>query len=278
MSTDPKPITSTGTIGTFLTKGGCSHTLFRVLNRAYGQSLEPEEKASDQLVGGLASHGYQCGMIWGSALAAGAEAFRRYGAGAEAETKTIFAAQRIVDAFRELAGVTDCADITGIDETLTPMQLTKYFLFKGGAVGCFGMAAHYAPVALREINTAFAEMRADVPAGPVSCAAVLARKMGASDGHAAMAAGFAGGIGLSGGACGALGAAVWLSELENVNAGGKVAFKSKPALNRISRFLKCTDYEFECSKIVGRRFASVADHARHVCDGGCAPLIDELAK
>jgi hypothetical protein len=39
---------------------------------------------------------------------------------------------------------------------------------------------------------------------------LIARKMGESDMHAVMASGFAGGIGLCGGACGALGAA-WIS-------------------------------------------------------------------
>jgi hypothetical protein len=48
----------------------------------------------------------------------------------------------------------------------------------------------------------------EAPAQPVSCAALLAHKMGLSDLQATMAAGFAGGIGLSGGACGALGVAM----------------------------------------------------------------------
>jgi hypothetical protein len=70
------------------------------------------------------------------------------------------------------------------------------------------MAARYAPVALREIDAALSDPTVEAPHGPLSCAAVLARKMGAVDQHAVMAAGLAGGIGLSGGACGALGAAV----------------------------------------------------------------------
>jgi len=266
-----------GTVGTFLTKGACSHTLFRVLNRALGHSLEEEERASDQLAGGLASHGYQCGMLWGSALAAGAEARRRFGAAPEAEARAILAAQRIMDSFRTQNSVTDCVDITGLSESSTPMQMTGYFLLKGGVVGCFRMAARYAPVALQEINAAFAEERTDVPSAPVSCAAVLARKLGASDTHAIMAAGFAGGIGLSGGACGALGAAIWLLEMNHLKSGGKSRLKPKHAMDLISRFLKCTDYEFECAKIVGRRFESIADHARHVCDGRCSKLIDELS-
>ena len=45
-----------------------------------------EEHAAAPLAGGIMQHGYQCGMIWGAALAAGAQAYRLYGAGAQAET------------------------------------------------------------------------------------------------------------------------------------------------------------------------------------------------
>jgi hypothetical protein len=45
----------------------------------------------------------------------------------------------------------------------------------------------------------------------------------------------------------------------------------------IDHFLKQTDYEFECSEIVGRKFENVADHARYLKEGGCSELIESLA-
>jgi hypothetical protein len=45
----------------------------------------------------------------------------------------------------------------------------------------------------------------------------------------------------------------------------------------IERFLKITDFEFECSKIVGRRFANVADHADYLRAGGCSKIIEVLS-
>ena len=49
--------------------------------------------------------------------------------------------------------------------------------------------------------------------------------MGVSDLHVTMAAGFAGGIGLSGGGCGALGAAIWITGMNKIKAGvEKVSF------------------------------------------------------
>jgi hypothetical protein len=265
------------TVRTFLSRGTCSQTLLCVLNRAFEHPLGPEERASDPLAGGIAQHGYQCGMLWGAALAAGAEAHRRFGAGPQAEARAIVAAQRIVDSFRAQNHEINCLEITGMNESSSALQLTTYFLFKGGTIGCFRMAARYAPVALRETTAAFAEPQVDAPAAPVSCAALLARRLGASDQHAVMAAGLAGGIGLSGGACGALGAAIWLMGLKTLEQGGKVGFKSAEVLDLIDRFVKCSKYEFECSAIVGRRFESVADHACHVGQGGCSKILDVLA-
>ncbi len=96
--------------------------------------------------------------------------------------------------------------------------------------------------------------------------------------HAVMAAGFAGGIGFSAGACGALGAAIWIiginSGMEEV---GNIEFKNPQATHAIDRFMKCTDFEFECSQIVGRRFESVGDHAGYLRDGGCSTVIEVLA-
>ncbi len=96
--------------------------------------------------------------------------------------------------------------------------------------------------------------------------------------HVVMAAGLAGGIGLSGGACGALGAAIWILGMKSLRDGdAKVSFKAPAASQLIERFLKCTDYEFECSTIVGRTFDGVGDHADYVCKGGCSKIIEALA-
>nr|NQU91272.1 hypothetical protein [Bacteroidota bacterium] len=59
----------------FLTVGACSHLLFHILNREFGHPKEDEEYASDPLAGGIMQQGYQCGLLWGSALAVGAEAY-----------------------------------------------------------------------------------------------------------------------------------------------------------------------------------------------------------
>jgi hypothetical protein len=58
---------------------------------------------------------------------------------------------------------------------------------------------------------------------------------------------------------------------------GKIDFKNPRALDAIDKFIKCTDYEFQCSKIVGRRFDNIDDHATYLRDGGCSKIIEVLA-
>jgi hypothetical protein len=242
-----------------------------VVDRAYGFPLEAEERASGPLAGGIARNGYQCGMVWGSTLAAGAEVHRRLGVGPRAEVIAIAAAQRVVSSFREQNGATDCFDLTETDFN-SGAQRWKYLL-TGEAVGCFRMAARYAPVAKAEIDTALAADVPEVPTLPVSCAALLARRMGATEAHQVMAAGFAGGVGLSGGGCGALGAAVWLEAMDRP---GGFRDLEAAAARTIDRFRAAACGRFECAEIVGRTFESVRDHAAYLGEGGCSRLIDAI--
>lgn len=249
-----------------------------VVDDSFDHTLELEEKAVNPLAGGIMQHGYQCGMLWGTTLAAGAEAYQRFGPGPQAETAAMKASQRLVDSFRMRYDYIDCLELTGLDwRDLSAQKVLKYFV-TGGVIRCFGMAGKYAPVAFDEINTALSEEPIEAPCSPVSCATMLAQKMGVSEEHAVMAAGLAGGIGLSGGACGALGAAIWIIQMnsskeENRNLG----FENPKAMAAIERFVECTDCEFECSEIVGRKFESIGDHADHLHAAGCSEIIEALA-
>jgi len=249
-----------------------------VLDRAFEHPLELEENATAPFAGGIVQHGYQCGMIWGATLAAGAEAYRRHGSGPKAEAAAIRAAQRVVESFRTRHDEINCLEITDIDKTSSTWEMINFFLIKGGTIGCFRMASWYAPLAFDEITTALSDEVVEAPSPPVSCAAMLARKMGESSLHAVMASGFAGGIGLCGGACGALGAAIWILGMKiGKEEGGKVGYKNPRTEEVIDRFRKHTDFQFECSEIVGREFEDIGDHAGYLREGGCAELIEVLA-
>jgi hypothetical protein len=239
--------------------------------------MEFEERAADPLAGGL-MQGYQCGMLWGATLAAGAQAYRLFGTGPQAEAKAMIAAQRVVESFCAQNKSTDCREITGIDMSSASARMIVRFLMKTAPSGsCFGMAARYARAAFSKINAALSDGHTEALPAPVSCSAMLAKKMGASDIHTVMAAGFAGGIGLSGGACGALGAAIWIMGTNILENGGKVSFRAPHASDPIARFKECTGSEFECSRIVGRKFENIADHAGYLRGGGCSQIIELLA-
>ena len=56
------------TVCAFFKNGSCSKTLMNVLDRQFDHPMELEEHATHPLAGGL-MQGYQCGMLWGAALA-----------------------------------------------------------------------------------------------------------------------------------------------------------------------------------------------------------------
>ena len=248
----------------------------RVLNRAFDHPMELEERAADPLAGGL-MRGYQCGMPWGATLAAGAQAYRLFGAGPQTEARAMVAAQRLVTTFLAQNKHVNCREITGIDVTAPKARTILGFLARSAIKGsCLGMAARYALAAFAEINSALSEKPGEPPSAPVSCSAMLAQKMGVSDLHAIMAAGLAGGIGFYGSACGALGTSIWIRGINILKEGGVVTYPAPYIREIIERFLKCTGNKFECSAIVGRKFENVSDHARYVRQGGCSDILEAL--
>ncbi len=222
--------------------------------------------------------GYQCGMTWGAALAAGAQAYQLFGSGPQAETMALIAAQRLVGSFCALNNYVNCREITGFDTSSPATKQILLFLIKSVFTGgCFRMAARFAQAAFSEIDTVLSEKH-KAPAPPTSCAAMLAQKMGVSDMHTVMAAGFAGGIGLGGSGCGALGVAIWISGMNSLEGqDGKIGYNDPRALDAVERFVKCTDHKFKCSEIIGRKFEHIDDHANYLRDGGCSEIIKVLA-
>jgi hypothetical protein len=251
-----------------------------VLDKAYGYPLTIEEKAINPMAGGIARHGYQCGMIWGAILAAGAQIYRRLGPGPKAEMLAISTAQKLVENYRTCnqPRYIDCAEVTEINLLQRNMmrQVFKFFV-KGKAAGCFAMVNRYTRKAYDAINDSLSDAQTGSLFLPVSCTAMLVRRMGESDIHAVMAAGLAGGIGLSGGGCGALGAAIWLHEMKNHREGDSMKDINSRAENVISTFLKASGNEFECAQIAGRKFNSIGEHAEFIRRGGCAKVIYALA-
>jgi len=262
--------------------GACSHTFFYILNREFGHLKENEEFASDPLAGGLML-GHQCGMLWGSALAVGAESFRRNADHGEAIASAITATRQIVESFSERAGSVNCRDITGCDMTKKTgiAKLILKIILHGGLKNspCFKLAEKWAPESIQSATTGLSLKPGDLPQPPVSCASEVVREMGGSDEEIVMVAGFAGGIGLKGHACGALGAAIWMKTLAWCKEHpGETPFKYSASIRPkiLETFYGVTDSQILCQRITGQSFKTLNDHTEHIKKGGCDRLINAL--
>lgn len=157
-------------------------------------SIKTEERAADPLAGGLMQEGYQCGMLWGSALAVGAEAFRRSDDRGQAIGMAITATQHLMESFSNTVKSVNCSDITSCDWS-SKFSMLKY-LISGRFISCFKLAEKWAPEAIQSAIEGLSRGQTDLPQLPISCASQVAKKMGASDEEMVMVAGFAGGLGL----------------------------------------------------------------------------------
>ena len=54
-------------------------------------------------------------------------------------------------------------------------------------------------------------------------------------------------------------------------------FENPRAAEVVEKFLNSSEYRFECSEIVGRRFEHIDDHASYIQAGGCSEIIEALA-
>jgi hypothetical protein len=248
-----------------------------VVNGAYNQEMRREERAVASLAGGIMTQGYQCGQLWGAALAAGAQAHRLYGPSSQGEAAAVAATQRLVQAFNADYEAINCSELTELSWKNLQTQDVLRYIATGRILNCFKMSGGFAQTTYEEISAALAAPSPEAPAPPVSCGSLLAQRMGASVLHQTMAAGFAGGIGLSGGGCGALGAAIWLISMQEIEEGSfKLNMESPRSQAAIERYLQSADYQFECAAVVGRKFDDVHDHAAYLRSGGCAGIIEAL--
>jgi hypothetical protein len=261
---------------TFLKQGTCSRTFFHILNREYGHPKPTHEHAVDPLAGGIAQHGYQCGMLWGATLGAGTESFRRFKNPDVAVGMAIKATQKIHHSFVEHAKTPNCSEITDTDWQ-KKFSILK-FMLRGKMVTCFRLAGKWAPSALKAAEEGLSSGQTDLPTKPMSCASETLRRMGATDEEMVMVAGFSGGLALSGNACGALAAAIWKNTHERVkNQTYKYALADPEIEKILKSFYAVTNYELECSRICGRKFASVAEHSEFMGNGGCEKIMKALA-
>ena len=260
----------------FFNNGTCSRTFFYILNREFGYTKELEEKSLDLLAGGIKQLGYQCGMLWGASMGVGAEAYRRHGNSALTISATINTTQKLMNSFEDISGSIDCEDITNTDFS-KEWEFAKY-MFTGRFYNCFKLADNWGQQAV-DIAKNSLDIETEAPDYEVfSCATEVLKQMNATEEETYMVSGLAGGMGLIGTGCGALGAAIWKKTLETLkNTDSKTSFKDPATDKIIQNFYKETDYKVECSEICGRKFKSLKEHSDYIKNGGCEKLISILA-
>jgi hypothetical protein len=247
-----------------------------LLNREFEAHREAEERAAGPLSGGILQQGHHCGMLWGVSLATGAEAYRSCAHLSQAIAVSIEATRSLMHSFEEEADTTLCRQITGCDFN-SKLSYTKYLL-SGKFLQCFKLAQSWAPKAVRTAKHALGNRPYNFEHA-MSCASEVVRKMGGSEEEMCMVAGFAGGLGLSGGGCGALSAAIWMNSLQycrdNEKASGYNSTEGKELLKVFRNF---SGGKMDCHEISQRRFVNVSAHTDYLKLGGCEDLINTLSK
>lgn len=266
----------------FRDKGTCSQTFAYLINREFGNNKDSEERATDSMAGGLMQKGHQCGMLWGASLAVGAEAYRRSKNSNESIRLAIIATQKLLESFSNRTNTINCRDITHTNMD-SFFGLTKYMI-KTMLQGinnstCFNLAENWLPEAIHSAKEGVSQEPTTSNLKSISCATEVAKKMGATEEEMSMVAGFAGGLGLSGNACGALSAAIWMNSLKWIKEHpDKSAYKNKNAKASLKAFNKETNSEMLCHNICQQRFNTIEEHTRFIKSGGCSKLIKTLAE
>lgn len=282
--TDPKPDHYNGS-KMFRQQGTCSKTFHYILNQEFKTPNTLAERATDPLAGGIMQLGHQCGMLWGASLAVGAESYRRFPDLNHAKVVAIHATQALMESFDKQEETVDCRDITHCDFS-NNWSHAKYML-TGRFLHCFRMASKWAPEAIEtahkalnigEIEPCPTKLKLVGEERCRNCASEVARKMGATEEQQVMVAGFAGGLGLSGNACGALSAAIWMNTQKWCKEyPDKKPFKNAYAEETLKRFQDLMGHKIACVEISEERFESIGKHSVYMENGGCGELLDLLA-
>ncbi len=255
---------------------GCAGALKTTLNKSFGNPMKTEEWATAPLCGGIMSEGHQCGMLWGAVLAAGAEAFEKSNTSNVAVQISVNAAKALNQSFIVRAKHVDCRKITQCNQR-SVLGMVKYFI-TGKPLNCARLTSKWAPEAIEAAKKGM-KRKIETDNKISNCAYILAKRKGAGEKKAVMVSGFAGGIGLSGNTCGALGAAVYFKALDwQRSKPGDTTFKIPEAKKVLNAFLKETRGETQCYKLCGHKFETQIQHSEYIENGGCEEIIDTLAK
>ncbi|WP_262888216.1 C-GCAxxG-C-C family (seleno)protein [Mangrovibacterium lignilyticum] len=268
----------------FWRTGSCTEAIFYLMNKEFkNNQYKTHEKAANPLTGYIYQREFPCGMLWGAALSIGTEALKEYDDEKKAISATIQASGKLFKTFEKQSKAINCWDIQSVKHQ-SKIGYGKYLL-KRALLGdahstCFSLINKWTPDAIKEVK-GNVKVNKDEVHSVTNCASEVVRRLGGSKEEMVMVAGFAGGIGLKGHACGAFSAAIWYKTLRLVkeNEGVDQAKIKQPDIKGILRkFYMKTDSELSCNRICGKTFASIQEHAEYIENGGCAAIIETLTE
>jgi hypothetical protein len=194
------------------------------------------------------------------------------------------ATQQVVMSFEKRSNTVNCKEILGysISNVAGIARLMLNTMLQGmDNSKCFNLAEDWAPEAIQAGREGLNQDYIEITQKPVSCASEVVMRMGGTDEEILMVAGFAGGLGLSGNACGALSAAIWMKTLIWCREHpGKLPpyFNNRISKKVLEVFNEATESEMLCHKLTGQCFKTINEHSEYINNGGCKDLISALAK
>jgi len=269
----------------------CSEASLTVQLRAFGIEEPLYEQALHVFSGGFMHLGYACGLLTGTAVAAGILTSKRFADSETASAAALDATRQLVKAYPEIAGSIDCRKITEI--SLNNFRGRLRYVRKGKGRECGRYHIKWAFRAQQVIEQALAKYEQHPATNACANCAVntmkkLAPSIGINEKDTTMVAGLAGGIGLSGNVCGAL--ATWVFVLsisrykkrnpEKRDSRLQAAFQEllgtqyRGAATRLQTAFRERFGSDLCLDIVGRSFRNIQEHSEFIEQGGCQEVMD----
>jgi len=264
----------------------CSEASLTTQLRGFGICEPAYEQAIHAFSGGFMHRGYACGLLTGTALAAGFVARKRFSDDETRSGAALNAAMQLAEAYPELTKSINCREIT--ETSLTKLRGRLRYFRQGQGRMCGHLHLKWAPRARLVIDRALEQYGEGRQAGScANCAVRTMRELESSTGmkakDSALVAGLAGGVGLCGNVCGALATAVFAISTGYQSRGDQkkrdsrlrgsleelVGAEYRGAATQLRlEFVRRFGSEL-CVDIIGRNFHDAADHSTFVERGGC---------
>lgn len=212
-------------------------------------------------------------IVWATLIAASHMALKQKEAPDQQLALALQASKEMVDAF--INAKLSCQ----IYPAFKPEKKASSIKEKLKFINYDKISRDWQPIASRALLLSMSYTSKDLPKSCSSCAFQLIKTMGGTDEDAITAAGFSGGIGLSGGVCGTMIAKVWYEALLYLRKHkNEDHYPHSYQKDLYQEFMKITDGEYACPELSGHRFQNIEQHSHFVEEGGCNKLIDLLAQ